>query len=131
MHLASAHLGASTTEAQEGVAVEIDDAVISALKVSFEIDANCSTLHSTSFTQDELVLLLELLTLSLVPSRSACTVALNGGIAATRFSSTGCEVAYAVNCVLEISLYCCGKRCWPLRYAHKLCICRVSFQQQQ
>ena len=33
------HLGASTTEAQEGVAVEIDDAVIGALKVSSHVAA--------------------------------------------------------------------------------------------
>ena len=38
------HLGASTTEAQEGVAVEIADAVIGALKVSSLSWSNCTIL---------------------------------------------------------------------------------------
>ena len=38
------HLGASTTEAQEGVAVEIADAVIGALKVSELIWSHCTIL---------------------------------------------------------------------------------------
>lgn len=38
------HLGASTTEAQEGVAVEIADAVIGALKVSRLSLARCTIL---------------------------------------------------------------------------------------
>lgn len=38
------HLGASTTEAQEGVAVEIADAVIGALKVSRLSWSHCTVL---------------------------------------------------------------------------------------
>ncbi len=46
------HLGASTTEAQEGVAVEIADAVIGALKVSRLSRSHCTILCSLLGRQD-------------------------------------------------------------------------------